>query len=391
VNRLPNNVRLLGKGTEVVGRTEEEEAALYDDLEEPEEEVAPEPAPRPSRAWEPRRAGEGIAVAEDGDGSEDGAAAVDDAEHDDVEGEGEENTGEAEAAAVVLDAEVCMFCDARHDDAEACLEHMRVAHGFFVPEPAYCVDRDGLLRYLHEKVKLGHMCLNCNGYGRRERGANGEARVFPTARAAQAHMRDKGHCMLAYEEGVDMHEYEPYYDFTKSYVTAPAAIYANALEGGGDADGEEELDLRQFQLYENEYGELVLPSGRTVGHRDFKRYYDQRGRADREAAKGEAVLAVERDREEAVGMQLAAMGHSAGAIQRGGLQPWQMRTASGYGSGGNARLGGALAVRAANDAAREIRWQKRWANRQQLLQGIKNNQTSRMHLRMFTTVRSFST
>lgn len=86
-------------------------------------------------------------------------------------------------------------------------------------------------------------------------------------------------------------------------------------------------------------------------------------------------MAVEAERQSAGGMQLSA-----------DVKQWQLRKATGYGSGG-----GSASLVGNKEAAREVRRAKRWAHRQALLQGIKNNQTSRMHLKMYTTVRSFST
>lgn len=37
---------------------------------------------------------------------------------------------------------------------------------FFVPDVEYLSDPQGLLGYVEEKVKLGHICLYCNGKGK---------------------------------------------------------------------------------------------------------------------------------------------------------------------------------------------------------------------------------
>eukprot|EP00968_Pinguiococcus_pyrenoidosus_P016595 scaffold1610_cov257-Pinguiococcus_pyrenoidosus.AAC.48 len=381
-SRLPVSVRLLGTCVEI--------PLADDDVEEAADLHSGENSP--SRAVADARKGHGEAKLPTAAAPEESkigqTAPVETAtDAEDVVPVENEEVMEVSEPEPCLDANVCMFCNEVHEDVDACLEHMRVEHGFFLPEEAYLVDRLGLLRYLHEKVKLGRMCLYCNGYGKRER-SNGMCKVFASARAVQAHMRDKGHCMLCYEEGIDLHEYEPFYDFTKSYISAPGVI-GHQLENGDD-----EVDLSAFQLYENDFGELVLPSGRVVGHRerqaarainplpvsssrwqtDFRRYYDQRGR-HAEALRKPAFLAVEAERQSAGGMQLSA-----------DVKQWQLRKATGYGSGG-----GSASLVGNKEAAREVRRAKRWAHRQALLQGIKNNQTSRMHLKMYTTVRSFST
>lgn len=37
---------------------------------------------------------------------------------------------------------------------------------FFLPDVEYLTDPEGLVGYLEEKVKLGHICLYCNGKGK---------------------------------------------------------------------------------------------------------------------------------------------------------------------------------------------------------------------------------
>lgn len=37
---------------------------------------------------------------------------------------------------------------------------------FFIPDVEYLVDPEGLVGYVEEKVKLGNICLYCNGKGK---------------------------------------------------------------------------------------------------------------------------------------------------------------------------------------------------------------------------------
>ena len=80
---------------------------------------------------------------------------------------------------------------------------MATLYGFFVPDRECCVDLEGMVGYLHEKVKLGHYCLHCQ-------------RVFSTAAGTIQHMRDSGHTKLRYEEGVDLEEFDVFYDFEEA-------------------------------------------------------------------------------------------------------------------------------------------------------------------------------
>lgn len=47
---------------------------------------------------------------------------------------------------------VCLFCNRKAADSSANLEHMATAHSFFVPDPDYLVDVEGLLKYLGESI-----------------------------------------------------------------------------------------------------------------------------------------------------------------------------------------------------------------------------------------------
>lgn len=63
----------------------------------------------------------------------------------------------------------CLFCSHNADTFEANMEHMTLAHSFFIPDIEYLVDLKGLVRYLGEKISVGNVCLYCNGKGREMR------------------------------------------------------------------------------------------------------------------------------------------------------------------------------------------------------------------------------
>jgi len=185
---------------------------------------------------------------------------------------------------------------------------MKRAHGMFIPERAYLVDLEGLVNYLYDKIHALHECLYC-----------GQVRY--TATGTQTHMRDKGHCMIAFESEAEMLDVGEFYDFRATYsddeeddeeeeggAAVPkdgprlggkreAAYTAedgdeNMEDGEGwesDAEDEDMSDRetvgstarpskrsnpRTQPAYRDEY-ELHLPSGRTAGHRSLARYYRQ--------------------------------------------------------------------------------------------------------------------
>nr|CAH7757597.1 unnamed protein product [Callosobruchus chinensis] len=150
-----------------------------------------------------------------------------------------------------IDNNDCIFCSHHSKNFIKNLEHMTVAHSFFIPDIEYCVDVMELLRYLGEKVSEGFMCLWCNEKGR----------TFHSAEAARQHMVDKGHCKMIHE-GEALAEYADFYDYSTSYPDAT----------NDEVDADEEIDVPE--LDGGDY-QLVLPSGAKVGHRSLFRYYRQ--------------------------------------------------------------------------------------------------------------------
>jgi len=175
----------------------------------------------------------------------------------------------------------CIFC-LQHPFAslDESLEHMQRAHGLYVPEREYLTDLPGLMLYLADKVAVGHLCLMCNGRGR----------GFATAEAARKHMLDKSHCKIAYEQDDDVMELSDFYDFTSSYPDAEWEDASGSEIGSddemvdGDAD-EEESDLPKSNgiRYGDSEMELVLPSGKSLGHRSMRRHYNQNLRPSNDA------------------------------------------------------------------------------------------------------------
>ncbi|KAJ1925556.1 pre-60S factor rei1 [Tieghemiomyces parasiticus] len=177
-----------------------------------------------------------------------------------------------------LPLEQCLFCLHTSDTFEANMEHMTKAHSLFIPELEYLKDLRGLIKYLGEKISVANVCLYCNGRGRGLR----------TMEAVQHHMRDRGHCMIAYDDEIDMMELGDYYDFSSTYPDAEGPDGSNEgameVDGSEASTGQQQLitgrDARLSHTGEvvvsDDQSELTLPNGRRVGHRDYRRYYRQR-------------------------------------------------------------------------------------------------------------------
>ena len=95
---------------------------------------------------------------------------------------------------------------------EANLAYMTNTYSFFLPDPEYLIDLEGLLGYCSEKIRLGHTCLYCQ-------------RIFTSYEGCMKHMRDKRHCKILYERGVDQEEYDVF------ATSLSAASSANVTAG----------------------------------------------------------------------------------------------------------------------------------------------------------------
>lgn len=206
-------------------------------------------------------------------------------------------------ATLPLAKEDCIFCTHHAEDFDALLTHMLKEHGFFVPDVEFLVNPEGLVAYLAEKVKLGQICLYCNGKGK----------AFQTYQDVQKHMTALSHCKLRYEEDDDLEELLEFYDFTAQYKAKRNFMLTNGEDEGEEAQWEtdseasidddeevveeevedEEEEDDEYSIGVSETGELVLANGRRIGRREFRRYYKQRFRPE-EAR--ESVLAVTKER-----------------------------------------------------------------------------------------------
>jgi len=191
---------------------------------------------------------------------------------DEEEGD-EEEEEEEEEEEPDISPNVSIFDNKRFETTDECVQYMADTFGFFIPDLEYLSDKDGLIEYLNGKVKLGGLCLYCQ-------------KQLQPGWPCQNHMMNKSHCKIAYKEGVDLDEYEDFYDFEAQYEGLPL-----------DEDGEPIQPVSHI----SELGELVLPDGKRAGHRDLRVYYKQYYRP---AEDRPSVLAVQREELIRVGAQL---------------------------------------------------------------------------------------
>ncbi|CCH42056.1 Zinc finger protein [Wickerhamomyces ciferrii] len=188
---------------------------------------------------------------------------------------------------VEIPKEVCLFCNKKFPYFEEALNHMFKHHGFYIPEQKYLVDKEGLVKYMAEKVGLGNLCFVCSFQGR-------------SLEAARAHMLSKNHCKIPYESEDEKMEISEFYDFTSTYDDYKQAKEGEANDGDDDGEwedveeasgdeDEEDEELPQEVSY-NDGIELHLPSGVKVGHRSLARYYRQNLRPEVVLSEGQGTV-----------------------------------------------------------------------------------------------------
>jgi pre-60S factor REI1 len=101
----------------------------------------------------------------------------------------------------------CLFCNYRSPNFNLNMHHMSRFHGMFTPEKEFLVEPENLIRYLHEKIHTYNQCLKCH-------------KPLNSAAGTQTHMRDRGHCMIAFESDEELVEIGEFYDFRSSYPDA---------------------------------------------------------------------------------------------------------------------------------------------------------------------------
>lgn len=115
----------------------------------------------------------------------------------------------------------CMFCNYESHTFDVGIMHMNKFHGMFIPEQQYLVDYEGLIRYLYTKIMRNHECLYCH-------------KLKSTMSSIQKHMRDKGHCMIAFETEEEMIEVGQFYDFSSTYSDNEEDDIIDELEHAND-------------------------------------------------------------------------------------------------------------------------------------------------------------
>lgn len=101
----------------------------------------------------------------------------------------------------------CLFCNYKSPSFSLNINHMGRFHGMFIPEKEFLAEPESLVKYLHDKIHTNNECLKCH-------------KIVHTPAGIQTHMRDRGHCMIAFETDEELVEIGQFYDFRSSYPDA---------------------------------------------------------------------------------------------------------------------------------------------------------------------------
>ncbi|KAL8693913.1 MAG: hypothetical protein Q9218_001327 [Villophora microphyllina] len=128
----------------------------------------------------------------------------------------------------------CLFCNYESPTFKLSVLHMTKFHGLFIPEQPYLVDLEGLVAYLDGKISDLHQCLYCH-------------KIKGSKESIQTHMRDKGHCMIAYTSESEMIEVGQFYDFRSSYSDPESDLDEEEEEGKEINDNEGGVKLGKYK------------------------------------------------------------------------------------------------------------------------------------------------
>mmetsp|Transcript_17078 Transcript_17078/g.21279 ORF Transcript_17078/g.21279 Transcript_17078/m.21279 type:complete len:332 (-) Transcript_17078:325-1320(-) len=125
-----------------------------------------------------------------------------------------------------------LFDNTTHCTLAENLEYMHQKYDFFIPDREYLEDVEGFVGYCAEKIKLGQVCLYCQ-------------KGFKSYSAVQRHMIAKSHCKVRYEAGVDLQEFEDFYDFREANEDFLGKVKDESfvvVDGNDDDDDDDDDD-----------------------------------------------------------------------------------------------------------------------------------------------------
>jgi pre-60S factor REI1 len=159
----------------------------------------------------------------------------------------------------------CLFCNHVAANLDQNLSHMFKTHGLFIPERQYLSDLEGLIVFLNKKVNDNYQCLYCN-------------RLKWSEDGIKTHMRDTGHCKIAYDTEEQQLEIGEFYDFRSTYsdgededLDMPDLNHSNT-SGENTGDDGWETSSSASSVPTEELGKLYCDTDRQELHERLKQH-----------------------------------------------------------------------------------------------------------------------
>ena len=148
----------------------------------------------------------------------------------------------------------CLFCNYDSPSFKLNVHHMTKFHGMFIPEQPYLIDLEGLIGYLYKKIAENQECLYCH-------------KLKGSTSGIQTHMRDKGHCMIAFESEEEMIEVGQFYDFTSTYSDEDEDEEMAENDDGDNAKGGVKLGRSKAAriIISDENGDEIMSDPEAAG------------------------------------------------------------------------------------------------------------------------------
>ncbi|MCJ1261122.1 hypothetical protein MMC22_000986 [Lobaria immixta] len=152
----------------------------------------------------------------------------------------------------------CLFCNFTSQTLKQNFFHMLQIHGTFIPEQERLINPQGLVTHLSQQINQFHECISCGT-------------TKTTAYGVQAHMIDKGHCMLSFEFDAVL---KSFWGFSIDRTDTEEDDQHHALRKRSSSPDLCDSHLVSSRVYSTDLSRH-LPSGQTLGHRSLSRYYRQ--------------------------------------------------------------------------------------------------------------------
>lgn len=148
----------------------------------------------------------------------------------------------------------CLFCPHESENLSDSLEHMLHSHNFYIPFLELCTSVEGLLMFLGRFIGEQGTCINCH-------------KSFHSLEGVWHHMCAKDHTRIALYEDSPLEEF---YNFNQENGSISDMSTENESLGELTV-----VESKRRPAAINEWGELVLGDGSRLGHRQYRRIYDQ--------------------------------------------------------------------------------------------------------------------